>query len=101
VAGSGQEYERAIPKDVQRLGEGGQGRVGRWFEADLVPLQPRDLNVLAMGWRRKTSTEESPKGAEIPDPVTGSSLRLISRLEGRMIREAKDGIQAIRQSSRR
>jgi len=37
----------------------------------------------------------------LPDPGTGSSLRLASRLEGRMIRVAKDNIQAIKQPSRR
>jgi hypothetical protein len=53
------------------------------------------------GWRSRIGRrppaplKRARRGAEIPDPVTGSSLRLISRLEGRMIRVAKDGIQAI------
>jgi hypothetical protein len=63
---------------------------------------------LEVGWRRKTSTEESPKGCgdpgsgyRIEPPPDISPRRLISRLEGRMIRVAKDAIQGIMQSSRR
>jgi len=42
-----EQGERAVAHEVERLAEGRQGRVVRGFEADPVPRQIRDHDVLA------------------------------------------------------
>ena len=84
-------------------------RGGRWTERDhelQLSSGRHDLSRKGdLGQLQDAHSAECPIGwlrtCVLPDPVTGSSLRLVSRLEGRMIRVAKDNIQAIKQSSRR
>jgi hypothetical protein len=45
VPGGREQDQRTVAHDVQRPGERRQGRVGGWFEADLVPPQSRELDV--------------------------------------------------------
>jgi hypothetical protein len=47
VSGRGQQDQRAVAHDVQRLAERRQAGVVGWFESDLVPVQSRELDVAA------------------------------------------------------
>lgn len=71
------------------------------MEAGTTLAQRTQLNARAALVGRHRFGGDPGSGYRIEPPPDISPRRLISRLEGRMIRVAKDGIQAIMQSSRR